>query len=338
MSEFPNGQPAPARYTRSALFPQRIHRILDTTAQIADALRGINRNRHPDAIRFHRICALVWLFRVRRAFGGYWRLARPWVGSRVICRHLYLLHSVVASCYDSALMKLVRTPPFRDVQADERLADQTLRWDPALFDDRRYRLLTDEDLAYVTRRIEKSANHIRDRVSDLRHAVWEELDRVQNCPPSPITRTADEVVTFFRSDRWHNVAPWRETAYQFRTTSEAKAQREGRTLKAPADAPVVLKGPDKKVILWGNLKPPLTPAQYGVVKALVDAHAANERLSKTQLEKQAKDARGNPIEDPLGALERLCKKDPDWKKAIDMAGTPGRGYSQGHRILISTSE
>jgi hypothetical protein len=49
-------------------------------------------------------------------------------------------------------------------------------------------------------------------------------------------------------------------------------------------------------------KPPLPPAQYRVVKALVDAYAANERLSKTQLEKRTKDARGNPVEDPVGAL------------------------------------
>jgi len=139
-------------------------------------------------------------------------------------------------------------------------------------------------LAYITRRIEKSANHICNCVSDLRYAVWKELDRVQNCPPPPITRTADEVDIFFRSERWHNVIAGRETADQIPTISEAKAQREGGTLKAPADAPVVLNGPDKKVILWGNTKPPLSSAQYGVVKALVDAHAANVRLSKSQLQ------------------------------------------------------
>ena len=205
----------PRRYTRSALFPQRIHRILDTTATDGGC---VARNQSQPTSGRHQVsqnlCTGValsgqesvrWVLASGTPLGGLTSNMSSSVPS----------HSVVASCYDSALMKLVRTPPFRDVQADERLADQTLRWDPALFDDRRYRLLTDEDLAYVTRRIEKSANHIRDRVSDLRHAVWEELDRVQNCPPSPITRTADEVDTFFRSDRWHNVAPWRGRLRQF---------------------------------------------------------------------------------------------------------------------------
>ena len=60
-------------------------------------------------------------------------------------------------------------------------------------------------------------------------------------------------------------------------------------------------GPNEKVILWGKPKPPLPPAQYAVVKLLLEAYSTNERLSKTQLENRAKDQRGNSIEDPVGS-------------------------------------
>ena len=49
---------------RTYLLPHRIHRVLDTTAQLADALRGIVRNQEPAAIRVHSVSAMVWLFRV----------------------------------------------------------------------------------------------------------------------------------------------------------------------------------------------------------------------------------------------------------------------------------
>ncbi len=135
-------------------------------------------------------------------------------------------------------------------------------------------------------------------------------------------KDADEVDAFFRPDRQHNDRAWRKMVRRSTMTSEANSKwRDG-----PADAPVRLNGPDEKMILWGKPKPPLPPAQYAVVKVLLEAYRTNERLSKTQLEKRAKDERGNSIEDPVGALERLCKKDRDWKQAIDMAKVSGRGY------------
>ena len=39
-----------------------------------------------------------------------------------------------------------------------------------------------------------------------------------------------------------------------------------------------------------------------------------------------KDESGDTVEDPVGALERLMKRDSDWRDVIDMAKTPGRGY------------
>ncbi len=95
--------------------------------------------------------------------------------------------------------------------------------------------------------------------------------------------------------------------------------------EAPADPPVVLNGPDNEVIVWGKQKPPLPPAQYRVVKALVDAYASGERLSKDQLVIRTRDAQGNELA-PLGALRRL-RKNGDRDQAIDMAVIPTRGYS-----------
>jgi hypothetical protein len=92
------------------------------------------------------------------------------------------------------------------------------------------------------------------------------------------------------------------------------------------DAPVMLGGPDDNVIVWGKEKAPLPPAQYRVVKALVEAHAKGERLSKDSLFAHTKDANKNAVEDPVGALERLRRRDKDWRAVIDMARISGRGY------------
>jgi hypothetical protein len=104
----------------------------------------------------------------------------------------------------------------------------------------------------------------------------------------------------------------------------------------PADAPgsgasgsvepVVLGGPDDKVFVWGQEKDPLPPSQYRVIKALVEASEKGKRLSKDALCLATKDHEGNTVEDPVGALDRLCRRDADWRDVIDMAGIPGRGY------------
>jgi hypothetical protein len=96
--------------------------------------------------------------------------------------------------------------------------------------------------------------------------------------------------------------------------------------EAPAELSIILGGPGDEPIVCGKRKNPLPPAQYRVVKVLVEAKARGERLSKDALSNRTKDERGNVIEDPVGALERLRKRDPDWKRIIDMAKVPGRGY------------
>jgi hypothetical protein len=104
---------------------------------------------------------------------------------------------------------------------------------------------------------------------------------------------------------------------------QANAGKHPKT-DAPPEPPIILGGPDDDLTVCGKRKPPLPPAQYRVVKALVEARG--ERLSKDTLRGRTKDNRGNVVEDPVGALKRLRKRDRDFKRIIDMAGGPGRGY------------
>ncbi len=317
-TEHSNGPPALARYERPSLFPHRVHRILDTTTRMGDALRRIGCDRHPDAARFHRICAVVWLFRVRIAFGQYWRVARR--GKRTEIHHrLHHLHQIVVSCYDSALVKMAKTTPFRDVRADERLADETWRSDPAVFDQARYPFLTDEELASITRGLERRAFKIYCYASDLRNALWEQLDRLHKFPRLRNTATAGGVDTLVRSDSWRDVAPWREkVAYQFRSTSEAKAQGEDRTLEAPATGPLVILGkPGDQPIVNGNITPRLTLARYHIIKALIDA--AEKGLTGDELVN--KSGHGGAV-NTLKAMAR----DRDWGAVIQLPGSSGGRY------------
>jgi hypothetical protein len=104
--------------------------------------------------------------------------------------------------------------------------------------------------------------------------------------------------------------------------------RTDREAPPPEDKtePVALGGPNDPVSVWGKAKDPLPPAQYLVIKALVEARAKGKRLSADALRRATKDPEGNMVEDPVRALERLRDRDTDWKNVIDMAGTPGRGY------------
>jgi hypothetical protein len=96
--------------------------------------------------------------------------------------------------------------------------------------------------------------------------------------------------------------------------------------------PVVLRGPDEDVLVWGKDKAQLTEAEYRVIKALLDAWKTGRRLSTDELRNRTKDKKGNVIEDPVGVLERMRKRDPDWKNAIDMAGKPRGGYGLNSKL------
>jgi hypothetical protein len=71
------------------------------------------------------------------------------------------------------------------------------------------------------------------------------------------------------------------------------------------------------VRLFGKEKPPLTVAQYDVVKALIEAGPRG--LTKDELE--LKSGRG-------GARKtlRLLLDDPDWSRVVAMAGKTGQRY------------
>ncbi|MGA2699603.1 MAG: hypothetical protein ABSH35_00705 [Isosphaeraceae bacterium] len=97
----------------------------------------------------------------------------------------------------------------------------------------------------------------------------------------------------------------------------------------PPGPPVVLNGPDEEVSVWGKQVGVLTPTQYRVVEALVNAYAAGERLSIDQLVIRTRDAKGNDCS-PLDVLKRL-RGNPAWSPVISMAGKACRGYSLNPR-------
>jgi hypothetical protein len=89
--------------------------------------------------------------------------------------------------------------------------------------------------------------------------------------------------------------------------------------QAEEDQPsaLVLGGPEDEPIVLGQRKPRLTPGQYRVVKAMLDA--APTRLSKDQL------ARRSETEDPIGMIDRL-RRDQDWAAVLDKPGQAHGGY------------
>lgn len=87
---------------------------------------------------------------------------------------------------------------------------------------------------------------------------------------------------------------------------------------AASERPILLDGPNDAPVVYGRIKLRLTPGQYRVVKALLDAHP--DRLSKDQL------AIRSETEDPIGMIDRLHAKDEDWKAVLDKPGQAHGGY------------
>ena len=93
---------------------------------------------------------------------------------------------------------------------------------------------------------------------------------------------------------------------------------EGKQIpEATRSVPIILDGPDDEPIVRGKTKPRLTPGQYRVVKAMLDA--APDRLSMDQL------ARRSDTEDPIGMIDRL-RRDRDWAAVLDKPGQAHGGY------------
>ncbi len=81
---------------------------------------------------------------------------------------------------------------------------------------------------------------------------------------------------------------------------------------------VVLRGATDGPIVLGKERPRLTPAQYQVVKTLIDAFP--DRLSKDELKGKSK------VGDPIKVIDRLAKKDKDWAVVLYKPGQPHGGY------------
>lgn len=96
-----------------------------------------------------------------------------------------------------------------------------------------------------------------------------------------------------------------------------KRRKEAATFEAPPPPPVELLGPGDPVKILGKEKPPITTAQYNVVKVLLEAGSIG--LSKDELVKKS----GH--EGALKTLKGLAKED-DWKKVISLAGKAGMRY------------
>jgi hypothetical protein len=79
-----------------------------------------------------------------------------------------------------------------------------------------------------------------------------------------------------------------------------------------------LAGPDDPPIVRGIEKEHLTPAQYRVVKALLDAFP--ERLTGDSL------ARKSETEYPIGVIDRL-RRDKDWAGVLSKPGKAHGGYA-----------
>ena len=85
-------------------------------------------------------------------------------------------------------------------------------------------------------------------------------------------------------------------------------------------APAIILGdsPEDEPTVRGKKKPRLTPGQYHVVKALLDAYP--ERLSKDTLARRAH------VEGPVNMIDRLRKRDEDWAAVLDKPGQAHGGY------------
>lgn len=85
-----------------------------------------------------------------------------------------------------------------------------------------------------------------------------------------------------------------------------------------ASAQVALYGPGTKPIVNGKSKPVLTPAQYAVVIALIEA--GPDGLTKDRFDRKSGHGDSRKI------MKRLADSDPDWRAVLLLAGKTGGRY------------
>jgi hypothetical protein len=114
------------------------------------------------------------------------------------------------------------------------------------------------------------------------------------------------------------VPPTDRTETHRRTAEPAAPQLEGESKPPHAlGCPIVLGGADDDPIVCGRAKERLTPAQYRVVKVLVDDFP--ERRSGDSL------ALKSEVGDPIGVIDRLSR-DEEWAALLSKPGKAHGGY------------
>jgi hypothetical protein len=87
--------------------------------------------------------------------------------------------------------------------------------------------------------------------------------------------------------------------------------------RIPTPLPITLGEPDDEPIVRGRRKKRLTPGQYRLIKALIDAHP--DRIPLDTL------ASRSNVSDPVGMIDRL-RNDIDWAAVLDKPGQAHGGY------------
>jgi hypothetical protein len=105
--------------------------------------------------------------------------------------------------------------------------------------------------------------------------------------------------------------------------SSPDRQQEFTTPSVPVEVPpaplsVELRGLGKPPLILGKAKDVLTPAQYNVIQALLDAGSGG--LNKDELEDKSGHSDARKI------LKRVADSDPDWMSVIRLAGSTGKRY------------
>ena len=97
----------------------------------------------------------------------------------------------------------------------------------------------------------------------------------------------------------------------------------GPSSETPDSVPVILLGARLRPLVLGRRKERLTPAQFRVVRALLEA--GDRGLGKANLSRVGGDA--------VNVLKRLAKSDPGWGAVIELPGQKGSGYRIRQPVL-----
>jgi len=141
----------------------------------------------------------------------------------------------------------------------------------------------------------------------------------------------EQVVEFFQGDLdeasnaakkkqdvdWDDLAGWKRLP-DLRDALDELPEPQASEKDAKAECAVAIRSAEAREVVVNGETKHVTPAGFDVIKVLVAEYPG--RLSQDVLISKSKHT------DARGILKRLRKSDRDWKKAIMMAETTGRGY------------